>query len=75
MKYKCIKSFSIPECDADGFETEKYCYIKEDTVWERDDDASILGGDVHLDNDLSWLEISDETLQSNFELIEQEEQP
>lgn len=71
MKYRCIKPFSVPYCDGDGFEIENKDFIVEkDSIWETSDD-SIIGGEVHLDNDkFGWLEISNEDLAEYFEPVE-----
>jgi hypothetical protein len=66
MKYKCIRSFIVSRFNDYGFETGKYLHVKIDTIWELDDSHKIIGGQNHLDNNSSWLEISDETLKSDF---------
>lgn len=76
MKYKCIKEMCIQKCDSDGFEIpNEYGFITIDSIWERDDKTSFIGGDVHLDSlndnpDFGWLEIPFEELEENFVPIE-----
>lgn len=74
-KYECIKSFSIPQCDGDGFHLEDEegftveNIIEKQTVWGVPEDADyrLVGGEVRLENDkLGWIEISKETLQECF---------
>ena len=74
MRYKCIKAFSIPECDEEGFITEKYLPVKKGTMWELDDSGySFVGGDVRLEtvDPISgrWLEITEDTLEEYFEEV------
>lgn len=76
MRYKCIKEMCLPKCDSDGFEIlNEYGFVTVGSIWERDDRANIIGGDVHLDSlnndpDLGWIEISFDKLKENFVLIE-----
>lgn len=76
MRYKCIKEMCLPKCDGDGFEIpNEYGFVTVGSIWEMDDKASIIGGDVHLesvnDNDeFGWIEICVDNLKENFELIE-----
>lgn len=68
--YKCIKSFSIPTCDGDGFQVEDEegfldeMIIENETIWYVPENADyrLVGGEVRLENDdLGWIEISKET--------------
>ncbi len=73
--YKCKKSFSVPACDGDGFETETNFWIDKGSVWDlMDTNFRIAGGEVRLENPntLEWLEISSEDLTEYFELVEGE---
>lgn len=75
MKYKCIKEMCLPKCDGDGFEIQnEYGFVVVGSIWERDDDTSFIGGDVHLesadDNDeFGWIEISIDDLKENFVMV------
>lgn len=75
MKYKCIKEMLLPKCDGNGFEIpNKYGFVIVGSMWERNDDSSIIGADVHLDSldddtSFDWLEITFEDLEKNFVLI------
>lgn len=71
-EYKCTENFSIELYDSDGFPTEEYKEIDIGTIWYRDDESNIIGGEIHLEStgDLGWLEISLERLQERFELLE-----
>ncbi len=72
MRYKCIKEMCLPKCDGDGFEIpNEYGIVTAGSIWERDDRASIIGGDVRLesadDNDeFGWIEITVDDLKENF---------
>ncbi|MFW9970259.1 MAG: hypothetical protein ACFFDF_08675 [Candidatus Odinarchaeota archaeon] len=69
---KCIKGFSVPKCDDNGFEIENVDFIvKENTIWniEEDEEFRMIGGDVRLvDDDYGWLEISNERFEECFEI-------
>ncbi|MEH2957810.1 hypothetical protein [Candidatus Merdisoma sp. JLR.KK006] len=62
----------LSKCDEDGFEIPNECgFVKVGSIWERDDDVSIIGGDVHLESldnvsDFGWLEITFDDLKENF---------
>lgn len=72
MKYKCVKEMCLSKCDGDGFEIpNEYGFVTVGSIWERDDDANIIGGDVHLESldnasDFGWLEITFDDLEENF---------
>lgn len=72
MKYKCVKEMCIPKCDGDGFEIpNEYGFVTVGSIWEKDNRASIIGGDVHLESvenngDFGWIEISADSLKENF---------
>lgn len=76
MKYKCINEMCLPKCDGDGFEIpNEYGFVAAGSIWERNDEGNLIGGDVHLDSlnddsDLGWIEVSFENLKENFKLIE-----
>lgn len=66
--YKCIKDFSIEECDDNGFPTGGFFIIKSGTKWERNRCMDIVGGDVHLEcaDGSQWIEISYDDLDKYF---------
>lgn len=72
MKYKCIKELCLPMHDGDGFEIpNEYGFVAVGSIWERDNRANFIGGDVHLDSldddsDVGWIEITVEDLKDNF---------
>ena len=72
-QYRCIKSFSVPFYDGDGWleDENKMLPVVEGSVWERDDSCDIIGGDIHLENRETgdWLEIDKTTLKENFSTI------
>lgn len=75
MRYKCIKEMCLPKCDGDGFEIpNEYGFVTVGSIWERDDNGNLIGGDVHLDSvnddsDFGWIEMPFEELKENFVLI------
>ena len=70
-KYRCIKSFQVPEYDGDCFETGKYIWVEVGKIYELSErDSTYLSADIHLDCEDSWLEIGVETLEECFEEIE-----
>jgi len=71
MKYKCIKPFSVPYFDGDGMEIENKDFIVEKgSIWEISDE-SIIGGEIHLENDSGWLEITNEEFKKCFKQIKE----
>lgn len=75
MKYECIKALRLSLFDEDGFDTDKYGYIRVGSVWETNNKANIIGGEIHLDkisgkSDYNWIEISEETLKESFRAVE-----
>lgn len=78
MKYKCKKNFCVDKYDDDGFCIEnETIVIEEGKVYEVDKSGCMMIGGkdhVHLDDvdDGSWLEITKDTLEECFELLEVE---
>lgn len=74
MKYKCIKEMCIGKVDADGFHVpNEYGIVPAGSIWY-EDDANIIGGDVHLEcesgaDDMGWIEITKDDLKENFEPV------
>lgn len=71
MTYKCVKGFSVPLVDGDGFQTDKYSVVLEGSLWKRNDKNNKFDGEVHLDSlsDKSdWLEMDKESLKEYFVL-------
>ena len=74
MRYKCIKAFSIPECDDNGFITEQEFIVEKDTVWELTNRYhNVIGGEVRLETVYPtsgrWLEITEEMLEECFKEV------
>lgn len=71
-KYKCISAFRIERFDEDGNSTDEFMEIEEGSVWEIDDKANVIGGEVHIKNQekLEWLEVSKNTLFLYFDPVE-----
>lgn len=74
-EYKCIKGFSLELCDDDGFCTEEFAHVEENTIWHTPEEENyrFIGGDIRLeiddDKELSWIEIASETLGEYFERV------
>lgn len=76
MKYKCVKSFSIPRVDEDWNHTEEEFVVEKDSVWYNEE-RKILRiahkSGISLVNDLGeWMEIYPEDLKEYFETLEGE---
>lgn len=77
-RYKCKKSFCVDKYDEDGFLIENSSIIiEEGKIYELDESGYMMVGGkdhVHLDaiDDYSWLEITKDYLEKNFELMEVE---
>ena len=51
--------------------TGKYNTIAKDSIWEKIEGANYIGGEVHLESeDLSWIEITEDTLEGYFERVD-----
>lgn len=71
-KYRCKKSFYVDKYDDDGFLIENDgVVIEEGEEYILDDSGhTIIGGEVHLDNEGgAWLEITEEKLEEFFEEV------
>lgn len=74
-KYKLINDYCIEKVDDDYAYTEKTVRLEKGSIWEKEEsDFRLLGEDVRLildeeENSFTWIEISNETFESNFELI------
>jgi hypothetical protein len=74
-KVKCIKPFILEECDPDGFFTDDYIAIQKNTVFNVSSDGYRLVGDsdtVRLENGIKWLELTKETFNEHFVVIDNE---
>ena len=74
MKYRCVKTFSVDKYDDDGFRTEKQMRVRNDSIWEKDEEHyRFVGGDdtIRLENEkYGWLEITEETFNEYFVELE-----
>ena len=67
--YKCVKGFTVPLCDDDGFEIPGVKAVQAGDVF-RKTDADIIGGEIHLEEvkkPWHWLEIPKEMFDTYFE--------
>lgn len=78
MVYECIKGFCINVVDGDGFIEEHDGFVVEEgTKWKSDSDAvNVTGAGIHLEEveGTQWLQISKENLDTDFRVVECEEQ-
>lgn len=72
--YKCIKSFSLPKCDDDGFALEnEELIIEGGSIWNIPEDKNyrLVDGEVRLESDnLEWIEITREGFSRYFRELE-----
>lgn len=68
MKYVCKYGFKIERFDEDGRSTDGFIEVEAGSIWEVDEKANIIGGEVHIKNreNLEWLELSKEALEDLF---------
>lgn len=74
-KYKCTSSFQVMQCDDEGRFLETYKTIRQGGIYEVEDTEYRLAGDkqsIRLFNVRTnyWLEITKETLDRYFILID-----
>ncbi|MDU5208012.1 MAG: hypothetical protein E6182_18815 [Clostridioides difficile] len=71
-KYKCIKDFEIDMYDEEGclIEGEFKIKIQKESLWRKSDSSNkIIGGEVRLENNNSWIEITETMLEELFEEV------
>lgn len=67
--YKCVKVFSIPKYDENEFVIEnEFIEVPLDSTWECEEE-SYSTSDFRLENELNYLDISEETLASHFKEV------
>lgn len=75
-KYRCKERFCVELYDDGGFQImdkEKVIEAGEEYILD-ESGSTIIGGEVHLDKeDGSWLELSRESFEFLFELVEEVE--
>lgn len=76
-KYECIKEFKVDYYDDDDHYEEKGSNIELGSIWIIEDEKDtfrMIGGEIRLirdvENEYSWLEISKDTLEEHFKLID-----
>lgn len=70
-RYVCIEEFEVPILDEEGGTTEKYSKVKKGSQWNLDPENTytLTGAELRLENnddELDWIEISNETLENYF---------
>ena len=75
-EYICIKELCLDLYDDDGFYVEnETAYVEVGEIFQRSEDSFRCVADrdsIRLENDEHWLEISEETLNDHFKLLEGE---
>lgn len=71
-KYRCIKEFTVPEIDDDGYETGNDLIIKKYSIWELGNDNPI-DAEITLDGSGGWIGLSKENLADYFEEMKEGE--
>lgn len=68
--YQCIKNFSVPRCDDDGFMLEnEEMIIEAGSLWDisHDEDYRLIDGDIRLESYKdTWIEINVDTFNECF---------
>lgn len=71
--YKCVEGFLIERCDDDGRIIENtYEEIKSESIWftpEGDKNYRFVGGEIRLESEKQWIEITKEHLERYFKEI------
>lgn len=75
-KHECIKELQVDCYDDNGHYEEKENVIEVGSIWiieDEEDTFRMIGGDIRLIkegiNEYSWLEISKDTLEEYFKLV------
>ena len=73
--YECIKAFVVDCCDDDGCYVDDGFCISKGSKWRIHDDSwRLIGGDIRLESDSEWIEISKETFEANFKEVHHDSQ-
>lgn len=64
----CIKDIELIKYDDDGYSTEKYAIIPKGSVfnWDEENTHRIIGGEIRLENNETWLELTGEDFKEYF---------
>lgn len=66
-KYIVTKDFRIPKYDEDGCITDDFIIVEKGKSFERsEEEGNIIGGEVRLDSDNTWLEITEYRFKKYF---------
>lgn len=67
----CVNEFSLMKYDDDGYAADDYINIPKGTIFNWDDTNShrIIGGEVYLENNEQYIEVSYDTLKRNFKEV------
>lgn len=68
VSYRCIKTFEVSKVDDDGGFTDTYLTVKAGSMWKMSDSACMLAGDVRLEKEYQFIEITKDDLLDYFEL-------
>lgn len=58
----CVKEIELTKYDDEGYSTDEYFTIPKGMVfnWYEDNTHRVIGGDVYLENDELWIELTNE---------------
>ncbi len=73
MKYICTEDFSLQMYDEDGFIMEgKLLEVHEGDIFSsNDNNFRVLGNEVRLENETTWLELTADDLARCFSVVEE----
>ena len=67
----CIKDLELTKYDDDGYSTDEYFTVLAGVVfnWDEENTHRIIGGDIYLENDALWVELSTEQFKEYFKEV------
>ena len=67
----CIKELELPMHDVYGYGTDDYIIVPKGTIfnWDEENTHRIIGGDIYLENDKTWIEITTEDFKEYFKEV------
>lgn len=67
----CVKEIELTKYDDDGYSTDEYFTVPKGMVfnWDEENTHRIIGGDVYLENDELWIELTNEDFKECFKEV------
>ena len=67
----CIKDLELTKYDDDGYATDEYFTVPAGMVfnWDEENTHRVTGGDIYLENDEMWVELSTEKFKEYFKEV------